>query len=308
MKDLGPVIPIVTPCTPDGNLDLDGFRSVCSEMLEVGCKGIFIAGTTGRGPWFSLGERARLCRAAADHIHGSVPLFAGCTSSGLPGMLENARAMADSGAQVAVATVPTYFHYNQTEIETIYSKFADASPLPVIVYDIPEFTNVKLADDMVLRLVRHGNIIGFKDSSADLERFRALVEALQSFPDFYLMQGKENLIAESLRIGASGFIVSLMHIDPLPFTSVYRAVRAGNQPLAEAIQAEINKVIRLVKASIDNRPESSTLFHLLNYALQKRGICKNILLDHDDRAPAWVIENAQRSIELCLAADGLLQN
>jgi 4-hydroxy-tetrahydrodipicolinate synthase len=308
MKDIGPVVPIVTPCNLDGKLDLDGFCSVCDEMLQVGCKGIFIAGTTGRGPWFNLNERIKLCRAAADQINGTVPLFAGCTSLGLPGMLENARAMADAGAQISVATVPTYFHYNQTEIETIYSKFADASPLPVIVYDIPEFTNVKLATAMVLRLARHGNIIGFKDSSADMARFKQLVEALQSFPDFYLMQGKENLIAESLRIGASGFIVSLMHIDPLPFIGVYRAIRAGNYQLAESIQTEINTVISLVKETIEQRPESSTLFHMLNYALQKRDICKNILLDHDDDAPAWVLENSQRIIEVCLAADGLPQD
>ncbi len=128
MKDLGPVVPIVTPCNLNGSMDLDGFRSVCNEMLDAGCKGIFIAGTTGRGPWFSLSERIKLCKAAADRIQGVVPLFAGCTSSGLPGMIENACAMADAGAQIAVATVPTYFHYNQTEIETIYSKFADASP------------------------------------------------------------------------------------------------------------------------------------------------------------------------------------
>ncbi len=302
MKDLGPVVPIVTPCTLDGNLDLEGFRSVCNEMLDVGCKGIFVSGTTGRGPWFSLNERARLCRAAADQINGRVPLFAGCTSSGLPGMLENASAMADSGAQIAVATVPTYFHYNQIEIETIYSKFADASPLPVIVYDIPEFTNVKLSNAMVLRLARHGNIIGFKDSSADMDRFKYLVETLQSFPDFYLMQGKENLIASSLAMGASGFIVSLMHINPIPFVGLYRAVRARDEQKANLIQDVINQVIRMVKESIERRPESSTLFHLLGYALQKRGICKNILLAHDDKAPDWVFENAQLAIELCQAA------
>ena len=308
MKDLGPVVPIVTPCTLDGKLDVDGFRSVCNEMLEVGCKGIFIAGTTGRGPWFSLDERARLCRAAADQIKGSVPLFAGCTSSGLPGMLENASAMADSGAHIVVATVPTYFHYNQTEIETIYSKFADASPLPVIVYDIPEFTNVKLSNAMVMRLAQHGNIIGFKDSSADMDRFKELLRILEAFPDFYLMQGKENLISSSLRLGASGFIVSLIHINPPAFIGLYRAVRAGNDQQSESIQAEINKVIQLVKESIERRPESSTLFHMLNYALQKRGICNNIMLDHDDKAPDWVIENAQRAIELCLAAAAIPEN
>ena len=308
MNDLGPVIPIVTPCSPDGNLDMEGFRSVCTEMLEVGCKGIFVAGTTGRGPWFSLKDRVRLCETAAEQTKGKVLLFAGCTSSGLPGMLENASAMADSGAQIAVATVPTYFHYSQTEIETIYSKFADASPLPVIIYDIPEFTNVKLSNAMVLRLARHGNIIGFKDSSADLERFKDLVDTLKSFPDFYLMQGKENLIADSLRMGASGFIVSLLHINPLAFISLYRAVRAGNDQQAESIQAEINKAIKLVKESIDQRPESSTLFYMIDYALQKRGVCKNIMLDHDDKVPDWVIQNAQQVFEFCLNAAAIPQN
>jgi len=308
MKNLGPVVPIVTPCKPDSSLDLEGFQSVCNEMLEVGCSGIFVAGSTGRGPWFSLGERQKLCRAGADQIKGTVPLFAGCSSSGLPEMLENARAMADTGAQIAVATVPGYFHYSQSEIETIYLKFADACPLPVMVYDIPEFTDVKFANEMVLRLARHGNVVGFKDSSADFERFKGLIDALQSLPNFYLMQGKENLIADSLRNGASGFIVSLLHIDPRPFIGVYRAVRTGNDQLADALQAEIDKVIALVRETIGRRPATSTLFHMLNYALQKRGVCSNILLQHEDDAPGWVIENTQRAIEICQAADELLQD
>ena len=307
MKELGPVVPIVTPCRPDGSLDLEGFRSVCSEMLEAGCRGVFVAGTTGRGPWFGLGERKKLCRAAADQIKGAVPLLAGCMSSGLPGMLENAKAMADSGARIAVATVPGYFHYNQAEIEAIYLKFADACPLPVVVYDIPEFTNVQLANEMVLRLAKHGNVVGFKDSSADFGRFKALVEALRPHPDFYLMQGKENLISESLKIGASGFIVSLLHLDPIPFTGLHRAVAAKDFRLADALQAEIDKVITLVRETIEKRPASSTLFHMLNHALKARGVCGNILLDTDDPAPAWVIENTQRAMEVCHATKALVQ-
>ena len=312
MKDLGPVVPIVTPCNPDGSIDLLGFRSVCDEMLNAGCKGIFIAGTTGRGPWFGLQERTRMCNAAAEHIKsttvngGAAPLlFAGVTSSGLAGMLENAHAMADAGADVVVATVPTYFHYNYTEIETIYSKFADASPLPVMIYDIPEYTQVKLANDMVLRLARHGNVIGFKDSSADMERFKGLLDVLQTFPDFYLMQGKENLISESLQMGASGFIVSLLHIDPTPFVNVYRAVRQGDVKTAELNQDVINQVISLVRKCIDQRSESSTLFNMLNYALRKRGTCNSIMLDHDDTAPAWLLENTQRAIEICQSVKAL---
>jgi dihydrodipicolinate synthase/N-acetylneuraminate lyase len=302
MKNFGPVVPIVTPCTPNGELDFDGFRNVCEEMLLVGCKGIFIAGSTGRGPWFSPKQMQSLCRVAADQTRGQAVLLAGCSSTGLPGMLENARAMADAGAQLVVATVPGYFHYDQPEIEKIYMEFADASPLPVIVYDIPEFTNVKLANDMLLHLAKHKNVIGFKDSSADFARFKILIDSLYSFPDFYLMQGKENLLADSLKIGASGFIVSLIHLEPAPFVSLYRAVRAGDLEIADAIQNEINKVIALVKQTIDRRPESSTLFHMLNYALKQRGVVGNILLEHDGDVPAWVVENTQRAIELCKAA------
>lgn len=304
MKDLGPVVPIVTPCQPDGTLDLDGFHHVCNEMLEVGCKGIFVAGSTGRGPWFNLKDMQRLCRYAADQTHGRAVLIAGCSSSGLPGMLDNARAMAEAGAQIAVATVPGYFHYDQAEIEKIYLEFADTSPIPVIVYDIPEFTNVKIANDMLLRLAKHPNIVGFKDSSADFERFQMLADALQAFPEFYLMQGKENLLADSLRIGASGFIVSLIHLEPAPFINLYRAVRAGDYEIANSIQAGIDKVIGLVRQTIDQRPESSTLFHMLNYALKKRGVCQNILLEHDGDAPDWVISNAQRAVEICQSAPG----
>lgn len=302
MKDLGPVVPIVTPCKPNGEIDLEEFNRVCEDMLQAGCKGVFVAGSTGRGPWFSSKEMQRLCRAAAEQIKDRAILLAGCTSSGLPGMLENARGMADSGAQIAVATVPGYFHYDETEIEKIYLEFAEASPIPVIIYDIPEFTSVKLANSMLLRLAQLENIIGFKDSSADFERFKMLAASLNEIPDFYLMQGKENLLADSLHIGASGFIVSLIHLEPAPFISIYRAVRAGEYQFALRIQAEINKVIGVVKETIKRRPESSTLFHMLNYALNQRGVCNNILLEHDGEAPAWVIENAQRAVEICQSA------
>ncbi|MEY2816866.1 MAG: hypothetical protein RL275_329 [Chloroflexota bacterium] len=308
MKDFGPVVPIVTPCKPNGEIDHEGFAGVCNEMLDAGCTGIFIAGSTGRGPWFNPAEMHDLCRFASDQINGRATLVAGCTASGLPRMLDNARAMADAGAQIVVATVPGYFHYNQSEIETIYMKFADASPLPVIVYDIPEFTNVKFGNSMLVNLASHENVIGFKDSSADFERFKLLADALQPFKDFYLMQGKENYLADSIRIGASGFIVSLIHLEPRPFIQLYQAARAGDFETANRIQTEITKVIDLVKSTIDRRPESSTLFHLLNYAVTQRGVCKNILLEHDGEIPAWVIENTQRAIDICKAAPEFVSN
>ena len=292
MKEFGPLVPIVTPCSPDGEPDTGGIRAVCKEMLAAGCQGIFVAGSTGRGPWFSRTDREIICRTAAAQINGAAPLFAGVSGSGLPDMLENAHAMAESGAQYVVATVPGYYKYNVDEIETIYCEFADASPLPVMVYDIPEFTNTKLDMGMILRLAKHSNIIAFKDSSADFERFKEMLASLQDQPDFLLFQGKENLIYESLRLGASGFIVSLIHLAPPAFINLYRATRAGDFITAESIQKKIDEVLTQVRESIEKRPESSTLFHILNYALRQRGVCENLLLNQDGEPPLWLTEKA----------------
>jgi 4-hydroxy-tetrahydrodipicolinate synthase len=296
VKDIGPIVPIVTPCRRNGEIDLDGFRAVCNEMLQIGFRGIFVAGSTGRGPWFSLSDRVTLCQSAAEIIAGRVPLLAGCIASGLPAMLESAQAMAEAGAKIAIATAPGYFHYNQQELESIFLKFADSSPLPVIIYDIPEFTNLKLATGMVTRLARHGNILGFKDSSADFERFVLLIEALKEFPDFCLLQGKEQYLADSLRQGCSGFVVSLIHLAPASFMGLYRAIRSGDTELAYSLQAEVNRAYKLVRDSIERRPESSSLFHLLNYAMRTRGVCDNILLDHDSMPPAWLNETARQAV------------
>ena len=296
------MVPIATPCTPSGELDLDGLKAICQDMVGAGCNSVFVAGSSGRGPWFSRDDRARICRTVADQINDNVSLPAGCMATGLPQMLENAYAMADAGAQMAVVTAPGYFRYNPREIETIFLKFADASPLPVIVYDIPDLVGTKLDADMIIRLAGHGNIVGFKDSTADFDRFKKLLTGLGDMHGFCMLQGKERFLADSLIEDASGFVVSLLQIDPRPFVTLSKAICSGKTELANRIQAEINKVVVLLEESFKRRRETSTLFHFLNWSLRHRGICDNILLAHDGECPTWLADNARKSFEICKAA------
>jgi dihydrodipicolinate synthase/N-acetylneuraminate lyase len=298
MKDLGVLVPIVTPCSLAGQPDLAGLKSVTRYVLDNGCHAIFVAGSTGRGPWFSRADRVKICRTVADQIGPKVPLFAGCMASGLPEMLENTRAMKDAGATFAVLTAPGYFSYSQQEVEAIFLKFADASPLPVMIYDIPAFTGMKLDLNMVKRLADHRNVVGFKDSSSDLDRFRQLLAALKDKSDFYLLQGKEHILADSLLAGASGLVVSLLHIDPRPFVALVNACRKNKVEQAQKIQKAITEVYKIVVAAFGRRPETSTLFFLLNYPLKKRGICDNILLDHEGQCPGWLVEEAEKNIQI----------
>lgn len=299
MKDLGILVPIVTPCSKAGEPDLGGLRAVCDDMLTQGVNAIFVLGSTGRGPWFSRDAAAGICRTVAGHIPENTPLFAGCMDSGLSRMLENAHAMADVGAGVAVVTAPGYFGYGPAEVETIFLRFADASPLPVVVYDIPQFTNIKLGQDMVGRLADHGNIIGFKDSTADGDRFATLLQMLSGNDDFYLLQGKETLLADSLMAGGSGFVVSVLHIDPRPFVALLKAVRAGNEAQARKIQERITEMIMILAKSVGEQPQISTLFHMLNHALRKRGVCENIMLTHEGECPAIFAERADQMLAIC---------
>ena len=97
MKKLGALVPIVTPCSRDGRPDLNGLKTVCKYFIDAGCHGIFVCGSTGRGPWFKRQDRVQICRVIADQIGSNTPLFAGCIANGPAEMLENAQIMAEAG-------------------------------------------------------------------------------------------------------------------------------------------------------------------------------------------------------------------
>jgi len=288
MKDLGVLVPLVTPCKPDGQVDTDGLKSLCRHLAHAGCHSFFVGGSTGRGPWFSRPERKRICRAVVQARSPGVTVCAGCMALGLPDMLENARAMADAGADLAVLTAPGYFQYSPDEIEAIFLKFADASPLPLIFYDVPAFAGARLDAQMVCRLAAHPKVVGFKDSSGDMSSFRRLADALGARDAFYLLQGKEHLLVESLSCGASGFVVSLVHMAPHLFVDLFRAARAGSVEQARCLQARITVLYQWVCSCLERRAGTSTLFHILNVAVREQGLCDNILLDHEGATPDWL--------------------
>ena len=181
-------------------------------------------------------------------------------ASGLNDMLENAKAMADAGADIAVMTAPGYFDYSQEEIKNIFLRFIDQSPLPVLVYDIPDFTGVKLDEGLISDLVQHENVVGIKDSSGDRERFLSLLDHFKARDDLYVFQGKEVLLGESLLSGASGFVVSLIQIDPLPFVRLWEYAQAGNQKKVSEIQAYITRLQDCVTECMSSVPRPPRCF------------------------------------------------
>jgi len=306
MKNFGVLVPIVTPCTREGEIDVEGTQAVCHEMLEAGNQGIFVMGSTGRGPWFNRADRTQVCRIVADYIGSEIPLFAGCMANGLKEMILNARYLADAGAQYAVVTAPGYFQYTHQELEQILIRFADASPIPVLVYDVPVYVSSEFNVESIVRLVSHENVVGVKDSTANFGRFKKLIKALEPVGDSYLFQGKEHILAESLMAGASGIVSSFSHFAPKIFVQLFRAAQRGDLQVTGELQFQITKLYNLVIQCLTKRPGISTLFHMMNLALRHRGVCGNIMLEHEGACPIWLRMKTDQAIEICEEAQQLL--
>ncbi|MGB6122405.1 MAG: dihydrodipicolinate synthase family protein [Bacteroidota bacterium] len=302
MKYFGVLVPLVTPCSRSGDIDLRGVRAVCDDMLGAGSTGLFLMGSTGRGPWFGREDRARLCKAVTEHVGPDVPIFAGCMDNGLKQMVEHAKGAADAGAHFAVVTPPGYFQYEQHEIETILMRFADASPLKVLLYDVPVYTGSQLALDSITRLMRHGNIVGMKDSTADEGRLQEVLGVIRDAEGVYFLQGKEHLLATTMLSGGSGVVTTFSHFLPRPFVTLCGTALSGGKETAEAIQRQITRLYQLVVGCLEKRPGISTLFHMVNIALQRRSVCRNIMLEHEGECPGWLREETARAMEISEAA------
>lgn len=299
MKDFGVLVPIVTPCFENGEIDYAGLSSVTKFMVDAGSAGIFGAGSTGRGPWFQMKDQIKVCETIKSTVGDKAAVYMGCTATSFNQMVENSKEYAKAGADVAVITAPGYFSYNMYETEYILTKFVENSPIPVLIYDIPEFAGQKLDLGMLKRLADHPNVIGIKDSSADAERFNSMLDMFRD-EDLILLQGKELILADSLLKGASGLVVSFLHMDPRPFVALYNACKAGNVAEANRLQEGISEVFHVFAEVTEKRPGISSLFYILNYCLQQHGACDNILMPHEGKEdyPDWIQAKAEEIFKL----------
>lgn len=302
MNYLGAVVPVVTPCARSGQLDEEGLRAVCDDMVDAGASGIFVMGSTGRGPWFSPQERARAVRVARDHLPAHIPVLAGCMANGPAEILEHATRADAEGAAFGVVTAPGYFSYLDGEIESILLHVADRSPLPILLYDVPVYTGAKLAVESILRLLSHGNIVGMKDSTADGERLHELLDAVRGIRGVWFLQGKEHLLADTMLAGGSGVITTFSHFGPRAYVALCEAGRAGDRARAAGIQHHVTALYHLVTECLARRAAISTLYYMVNIALIRRGVCANILLDHEGSCPDWLAERSTEALALARAA------
>lgn len=268
-RDYAGVIPaMITPCSAPGVPDRAGMTNLARILVEEGCHGLFVLGSTGELPFLDEDQRREMVIAARDGAGDEATLYAGVSGTGVKQVIRYATNAARDGADVAIAMAPFFLKLDQTGLFEYISEIADGSPIPVGIYNHFRMPSV-FEIDTVVRLAQHPNIVAIKDSSSESTRGVELAHVLQDLP-LSLFQGREPFLLETLAAGAPGCVTALANIAPKWHRDLYDAIQKGNMKTATDLQDRILSLARIF--TLDELKTSFAYFaYALRCAIQARG-------------------------------------
>lgn len=226
--------PIVTPFTPDNDLDTDALAGHVDALVEAGIDGMVPCGTTGEFASLDDAERRTVVGTVVDAADGRVPVIAGAADTSVSRVRSHLSAAASVGADAGLVTLP-YYHGSTSPdgqrafVETV----ADDAPLPLLLYDIPATVGESIDVDVLADVATRESVIGIKDTTGDLTGLEATI---RETPDsFSVFQGVDAQLYPSASLGVDGGIHALSQAIPEVFVALGDALRAGDDDRALAL-------------------------------------------------------------------------
>ncbi|MDV5148745.1 4-hydroxy-tetrahydrodipicolinate synthase [Streptomyces sp. SBC-4] len=226
---------MVTPFTADGALDLDGAQRLATHLVDAGNDGLVINGTTGESPTTSDAEKSELVRAVLEAVGDRAHVVAGIGTNDTHHTLELARTAERDGAHGLLAVTPYYNKPSQEGLYRHFSAIADATELPVMLYDIPGRSGVPIDTETLVRLAEHPRIVANKDAKGDLGR--ASWAIARSGLAWY--SGDDMLNLPLLSVGACGFVSVVGHIVTPELRALLEAHLGGETQKATEIHQRL---------------------------------------------------------------------
>ncbi len=241
----GVVPPLVSPLDAAGEPDPAGMARLVEHVLAVGVSGLFVLGGCGEGAWLTAPQRAAVVRAAVRVAAGRVPVLAGVMLPATGPAAEAARRAADEGADAVVVGSPYYFAVDDDAQQRHVEAVLAATPLPALLYNIPQCTHHVLAPGTVAALARDGRVLGIKDSAGDFAVFLRYVAVRAARPAFRVLQGHESLAAASLLLGGDGLVPGLANVAPGLLVGLRDAAGKGDAGECARLQAAVEDLASL---------------------------------------------------------------
>ncbi len=242
--------PITTPFDAAGALDLGALAADVERYNDAGLAGYLAFGSNGEAVHLTDAERRRLLEALRRAAAPGRVVVAGVNEQSTAAAVEATRQAADCGADAVLVITPYFYKSAMTQgvLRRFFTDVAEASPLPVLAYNIPQNTGVTIAPRTLAELAEHPNLVGVKDSSGNQG---ALSETLRRVPDdFTVMVGNAGILYPALAMGAAGGILAVACIAPEACVDLYRAVVAGDHQVARELQNRLAPLAGMVTAEL----------------------------------------------------------
>ena len=233
----GSLVALITPMRADGSVDEDAFAAFVDWQVGQGTDGIVPVGTTGESPTLSHEEHFRVVEIAIEAAAGRVPVIAGAGSNSTAEAIALTQHAKRAGADAALVVTPYYNKPTQAGMELHYRAIADAVDLPIIIYNIPSRSVVDMSVETMARLAKHRNIVGVKDSTANLARPQHQRAACG--PGFCQLSGEDHTALPFLAAGGDGCISVTANVAPALCSAMHRHWQSGEIEAAMAIQARL---------------------------------------------------------------------
>jgi len=262
----GVLIALASPLKRDGGVDEPGLARLVEHVLAGGAHGLLPLGSTGETA--SLDEKARrtVLAAVVRAANGRVPVICGVAQSHLDAARVEVEAAGRLGADAALVAPPFYYPTDQVGVLDFYRQLAEGAPLPLMLYNIPQFTKVVAEPATVASLAREGAIQGIKDSSRDFEYFEGICIATRDIAGFRIFTGSDTMLLASLAMGGSGTICGAGNVVPDWVVRIYDEFERGDLDAARNAQDRLYALVSAVREGV---------FPLaIKAALHMLGICE----------------------------------
>ena len=240
----GVLLPFPTPFDADGTVNAPAIRSNIESWNRTGVAGYVALGSTGERVHLGERECLEVIEAARASVPDSLSLIVGVGQQSTRATVEEARRFAEAGADSVLVITPHFYRSEMTHAALVrhYTTVADASPVPVLLYSVPQFTNVTIGPETIASLSEHENIVGVKDSSGDV---LALAEIVRLVPeDFAVLTGNGAALYPALCAGARGGILAVGCIAPRLSVTICEAFQSGDHERARLAQQKLARLTR----------------------------------------------------------------
>ena len=288
----GAMVALLTPLDADGRLDEHGLERLVERVVAGGIDGISPNGSTGEGARLGRQRRIAVATRVRKLAPDGMPVVSGVPLTTLDEGRAELDDLAELGATAALVAPPSYYPLPDESVLRMYEALAGDAPLPLLLYNIPIFTKVRLAPGVVARLATHPAIAGIKDSSRDMEYQQELIAATAD-AEFAVLTGADSLLVASLAVGVAGSITAGANLVPELPVGIQRAFHAGDFRTATELQ---RRLARIVAACNAGEPPAGW-----KAALSVAGVC-----GPDLAAPAAALPATLRAtLEIRLAAEAI---